>query len=101
MLERFKGNPAPLWQKIIRRSARIVRTALMNRGVPETWYVNLYSNRTSVSIENARALLGYEPRFTLEQGMGATEEWALDQLGVSLGLTDPFGEPNRRPGVGT
>jgi nucleoside-diphosphate-sugar epimerase len=97
ILERFQGNPAPFWKKVTRRSARIVRTWLMNGGVPDPWYLNLYSSKSHVSIENARQLLSYHPRFTLEQGMAETERWVLDQLGVRLELTDAFGKPHRTP----
>ena len=97
LLEKLQGNPAPIWKRVIRRSARIVRTGLMNRGYPDPWYLDLYSNRSTVSIQRARNLLGYDPRYSLERGMAMTEQWVLDQLGVRLELTDAWGAQYRQP----
>jgi len=37
--------------------------------------VDFFRARTRVRIDNAKRVLGYEPRFDLEQGMGLTEMW--------------------------
>ena len=97
LLEKYQGNPAPLWKKVVRRSARILHTGLMNRGYPDPWYLDLYSNRSEISIDRAHDLLGYNPRFSLQQAMAMTEQWVLDQLGVRLGLTDAWGVQDREP----
>ena len=59
----------------------------------DPWYLNLYASESRIAIQNARDLLGYDPRRSLTQGMFETERWVLDQAGVQLGLTDAFGTP--------
>jgi nucleoside-diphosphate-sugar epimerase len=89
-LVRWSPNPAPLWRKVFRRSARILRAQIAKRGIPTEWYLTLYSNRGRISIEKARRLLGYAPRFTLASGMAATEAWLKDQVGTQLGFPDQW-----------
>ena len=88
VLEALSPNPAPLWRKVIRRSARIVKTQLLNRGIPTARYLDLYSNRCQINTEKATRLLGHTPRYSLQTGMAATESWLRDQLGWQLGLSD-------------
>ena len=38
--------------------------------------IKLSAAKTRVSIDKARRLLGYEPRFSFEAGMALTGEWA-------------------------
>jgi len=82
----FSPNPAPLWRKVLRRSARIVRSWLQKKGVPSRWYLELYSRQGGLCIDKARRLLGYQPRVDLKAGMALTERWARDQLGTELGF---------------
>jgi len=87
VLEALSPNPAPLWRKVVRRSARIARAQLTARGIPTAWYLNLFSNRSRINTDKAKRLLGHTPRFTLQSGMAATETWLKDQFGWQLGLS--------------
>ncbi len=91
VMDRYKGNSAPFWKRLIRRSARETNNWLRKQGVPDPWYLGLMSSRSAISLENNRTLLAYEPRISFLEAMNQTEAWFIDQLGVRFGLSDAFG----------
>lgn len=86
--ERLKGNPAPLWRKVVRRTAREA-LMLLERRFSSYWDLMKYASRDRVNVGKARSVLGYRPRFGLEEGMSETLAWVKDQLGYELGLERP------------
>ena len=48
----------------------------VKKSLPHISHVDLMSAKTSVSIAKAARELGYAPKFTLEQGLGRTVQWA-------------------------
>jgi nucleoside-diphosphate-sugar epimerase len=44
--------------------------------IPSEPMIDFFAARTRVRIDKARRLLGYEPRFDLDRGMGLTAAWA-------------------------
>lgn len=83
LLERLKGNPAPLWRKVVRRSARELLTVLEKRYCGY-WDLEKYARKGKININKARKLLGYHPRYGLEEGMKDTLAWVRDQMGEEL-----------------
>ncbi len=91
VLVRLSPNPAPIWRRGLRRSARIVRTWLAQKGIPTTWHLMLFARQGRLSIAKAQSLLGYVPRISLETGMHETEQWLRDQLCLIMGTAnDPI-----------
>ncbi len=43
--------------------------------IPDEQTLSLYRARAAASIEKARRLLGYEPKFDFEQGMNVTAQF--------------------------
>ncbi len=93
VMDRMKGNPAPLWQKIVRRLSRNTNIWIRKRGFPDPWYLGLMSSRSVISLDNSKILLSYQPRIPFSQALSQTRSWVVDQLGVQLLLTDAFGTP--------
>jgi len=89
ILEALKGNPAPLSRKIIRRSVKIILT-MLEKKYCSYWDLEKYALKSRINISKARSLLGYNPRYGLEDGMKDTLVWASDQMGHELGLCDPI-----------
>jgi nucleoside-diphosphate-sugar epimerase len=85
LLERLKGNPAPLWRKVVRRSARELLTVLEKRYC-SYWDLEKYARKGKININKARKLLGYHPGYGLEEGMKDTLAWVRDQMGEELRL---------------
>jgi nucleoside-diphosphate-sugar epimerase len=85
LLERLKGNPAPLWRKVVRRSARELLTVLEKRYC-SYWDLEKFARKGKININKARKLLGYHPRYGLEEGMKDTLAWVRDQIGEELRL---------------
>lgn len=55
-------------EKCLGKEARIERRPFHRADIPKTW----------ASIEKARALLGWEPKVTLEEGLARAAQWYLD-----------------------
>ncbi len=53
--------------------------------------IRLFRAKTSVSIEKARRLLGYEPAFSFQAGMARIAQWARWANLVDLPKTEPVG----------
>lgn len=83
LLERLKGNPAPLWRKVVRRSARELLTVLEKRYC-SYWDLEKFARKGKININKARKLLGYHPRYGLKDGMEETLLWVRDQMGTEL-----------------
>ncbi len=86
LLVRLSPNPAPLWRKVIRRSARIVLDGLYRRGTYNAWHLAKFGRRGGLCIDKARRVLGYAPRVSLSEGMREIEAWVRDQMGFELGM---------------
>ena len=85
-LQRWQGNPAPLWRKICRRSARIVQQALERRGAMNRWDVLKFARVGRLDTSKAREKLGYQPRWDFPSALQDTHDWVHDQLGYELRL---------------
>ena len=83
LLERLKGTPAPLWRKVIRRSARELLTVLEKRYC-SYWDLEKFARKGEFNISKARKVLGYTPRYDLQDGMRETLAWVQDQMGAEL-----------------
>jgi len=75
---RLQGQPAPLWRKVLRRSAHEAAKKL-NRRFISRWDLSKYSRTGTVDGTAARELLGYIPSRDLATGMQETLEWVTDQ----------------------
>lgn len=85
-LERWKGNPAPLWRKGVRRTARIVADQLGNFGVMSLRDLKKYARKGALDTSASRDLLEVAPRYSFEEAWEITEKWIRDQLSVELAL---------------
>lgn len=86
LLVALSPNPAPLWRRAIRRSARIARDLLVQRGTPTPWDLAKYARRGALDTSKAGRMLGYSPRYSLEDGMRDTLVWVKDQMGYDLDI---------------
>ena len=84
VVERLKGNPAPLWRKAIRRLALELGQRLELRFM-SAWDLRKYSRRAPVDIATTRQELGYVPVISVAAGMRDTLLWVQDQFGAELG----------------
>lgn len=89
---RLSPNPAPFHRKVVRRLTRIAREWLAQRGMCTMWDLQKFSRQSDMDTTAAREILGYRPKYSLEQAMQQTYHWAVDQLGDDLDLseTDAF-----------
>lgn len=83
---RLSPNPAPFHRKVVRRLTRIARQWLHERGMYSLWDLQKFSRQGDIDTTASREILGYRPRFSLEQAMQQTHCWAVDQLGDELNL---------------
>jgi nucleoside-diphosphate-sugar epimerase len=73
-------EPGRTFVRALRRGLSISRR-LPKRyvGSIDSWDLIKYARQGELNITRARTLLGYTPRFTLEEGMRETEIWLRDQ----------------------
>lgn len=83
--ERLKGNPAPLWRKVVRRSAYEMNKRLEKKYIV-AWDLNKFGRRNKIDISAARNVLGYRPRHNIATGMQITLAWAQAQMRLELGI---------------
>lgn len=84
VVERLRGNPAPLWRKVIRRLA-LELGRLLERRFMSVWDLRKYSRRQPVDISAANREIGYSPVVSFADGMSDTLAWVQDQFGGELG----------------
>jgi nucleoside-diphosphate-sugar epimerase len=82
----WQGQPAPIWRRVCRRTARMIRSALERRGAMSPWDLAKFARRGRLNSSKARWLLGHTSALTFDEAMRQTEVWVRDQLGVELGL---------------
>jgi nucleoside-diphosphate-sugar epimerase len=87
-LNRLIGSPAPFARRVLRRALRECLELCGRFGYQSAWDMAKYARRGRVDISKARALLGYQPRYTLETGMAETRRWVWDQMGFQLRLPE-------------
>lgn len=88
IVERLKGNPAPLWRKVVRRLA-LELGRRMERRYMSAWDLHKYSRRAPVDIASTHRELGYVPVVSVAAGMRDTLLWVQDQYGGELGSPTP------------
>lgn len=84
LVDRLKGNPAPVWRKVTRRLALELGRRVEQRFV-SAWDLRKYSRRAPVDITATRLELGYVPVISVAAGMRDTLLWVNDQFGAELG----------------
>jgi nucleoside-diphosphate-sugar epimerase len=72
-------EPAPLLVRGARSGLMRLRAHLTRHAPFSDWDLAQYSKQGRLNIAKARALLGYEPRLSLDEAMQATEAWLRDQ----------------------
>lgn len=72
-------EPARTLVRALRRGLRLIRRLPARYAVMNSWDLIKYGRRGGLNISRARTLLGYTPRFSLEEGMRETEIWLRDQ----------------------
>ncbi len=72
-------EPARTLVRALRRGLRLIRRLPARYAVMNSWDLIKYGRRGGLDISKARTLLGYTPRFSLEEGMRETEIWLRDQ----------------------
>ena len=90
---KLSPNPAPLWRRAIRRSARVAWSWLLARHMCSRWDLAKFARKGRLDITKARTLLGYSPRFSLDEAMAETMCWVKDQMGRDLGIAEPLADP--------
>jgi nucleoside-diphosphate-sugar epimerase len=85
-LEAWKANPAPLWRKVLRKSARVAADRIRDMGVMNEWDLKKFARKGRLNTESTREILGVLPRYTFAEAMELTELWIRDQLGEELQL---------------
>jgi nucleoside-diphosphate-sugar epimerase len=89
-LEQWKGNPAPLRRRIVRRSARILADTLARYGVMSAWDLAKYGRTGNLDTSSTVGRLGIRSRYSFPEAMRTTKTWVDDQLGFELGLVTEF-----------
>jgi nucleoside-diphosphate-sugar epimerase len=84
VVDRLKGNPAPLHRKVVRRLTLELNQRL-SRWFMSAWDLRKYSRRAPVDITTTRQELGYVPVVSVAEGMRDTLLWVQDQHGAELG----------------
>lgn len=72
-------EPARTLIRAARLSLRLIRGLVAPCAITDPWDLARYAHRGKLNISKARTLLGYKPRFSLEEGMRETETWLRDQ----------------------
>ena len=72
-------EPARTAIRAVRWSLRLIPRLLYPYGTLDPWDRQKYACRAELNISKAGTLLGYTPRFCLEEGMRETEAWLRDQ----------------------
>jgi nucleoside-diphosphate-sugar epimerase len=97
VVERLRGNPAPLWRKVVRRSA-LELGRLLERRFMSVWDLRKYSRQSPVDISAAHRELGYVPVVSIADGMEDTLAWVQDQFGTELGRVAASAAGTQGPG---
>jgi nucleoside-diphosphate-sugar epimerase len=84
VVDRLKGNPAPLHRKVVRRVALELNQRLGRRFI-SAWDLRKFSRCAPVDIASTRLELGYQPVVSVAEGMRDTLLWVQDQHGAELG----------------
>jgi nucleoside-diphosphate-sugar epimerase len=92
LLDRWQGNPAPLWRRVCRRATYEVAGMLRREGIPNSWDLAKFARRGGINASKAERLLGHRSAWTLEQAMEQTERWVRDQMGTELGLGEALAQ---------
>jgi nucleoside-diphosphate-sugar epimerase len=70
-----RAVPRRARQAILSRATMLREAKLNPPAPPRQWMVDLFCARGICKIDRAQRLLGYQPRFSLQEGMELTEAW--------------------------
>jgi nucleoside-diphosphate-sugar epimerase len=85
-LESLKGNPAPIWRKVVRRLMKHFADYLVRFGVVSEKDLEKYARRGSIDDSTTRKLLEIDARYSFSEAMKLTELWVKDQMSCELDL---------------
>ncbi|OUT54291.1 MAG: hypothetical protein CBB71_22910 [Rhodopirellula sp. TMED11] len=88
-LEDWKGNPAPLWRKVLRRSSRIVADKLAAGGAMNLWDLRKQARQGSLNTDAMQRVLKVRSRYSFNDAMELTEQWLRDQACLPLDGSNP------------
>ena len=72
-------EPARILVRSLRWSLRVIAHWIFPHDSLDSWEVLKYARQGQLDTSKARTLLGYTPRFSLQEGMRETESWLRDQ----------------------
>jgi nucleoside-diphosphate-sugar epimerase len=71
-------QPSRTFIRSVRRGLQLIRYCPARYAVFDHWDLTKYARRGDLNISKSRTLLGYAPRYSLEEGMRNTENWLRD-----------------------
>ena len=74
-----KVEPARFIVRGTRYAIRLVKEFIAKKAPYARWDMDQYARRGGLDTSRAEALLGYRPRYTLDEAMSETEAWLRDQ----------------------